>query len=146
MVWAERQKIFARTLDLFNDLYKRYFELELNPETLEFIISNGILMDRTDPGLRHPVLTKRVKLRFDPDENTIYIEEVDGQSELYSVAFQTMDDINLSAVNQLQDDLRRTDYHPLDRNETPGFLKVLIHQLSSDSIFSENGIPENWKK
>ena len=145
-VWAERQKLLARTLELFNDLYKRYFELELNPETLEFIVSNGILMDRTDPSVRHPVLTKRVKLRFDPDENIISIEEVEGQSELYSVVFQTMDGINLSAVNQLQDDLRRNDYHPLDRNETPGFLKVLIHQLSSDSIFSDSGVPEGWKK
>ena len=144
--WAKRQKLFDRTLELFNDLYKRYFELELNPETLEFIVSNGVLMDRSDPSVRHPVLTKRVKLRFDPDTNTICIEEVEGQSELYSVVFQTMNDINLSAVNQLQDDLRRNDYHPLDRNETPGFLKVLIHQLSSDSIFSDNGIPEDWKK
>ena len=76
--WAERQRLFARTLELFNDLYKRYFELELNPETLEFIVSNGVLMDRTDPSVRHPVLTKRVKLRFDPDENTIYIQEVEG--------------------------------------------------------------------
>ena len=145
-VWAERQKLFARTLELFNDLYKRYFELELNPETLEFIVSNGILMDRENPLVRHPVLTKRVKLCFDPDENIIRVEEVEGQSELYSVVFQTMDDINLSAVNQLQDDLRRNDYHPLDRNETPGFLKVLIHQLSSDSMFSTNGVPVGWKK
>ena len=145
-VWADRQRLRAKTLELFNDLYKRYFELERNPETLELIVSNGILLDRTNPAVCHPVLTKRVKMRFDPDENTIYLEEVEGQSELYSVVFQTMDDINLSAINQLQDDLRQNDYHPLDRNETPGFLKVLVHQLSSDSIFSAAGVPENWKK
>ena len=145
-VWAERQFLREQTLELFTDLYKRYFELERDPETLEFIVANGILMDKNDPGVRHPVLTKRVKLRFDADENTIYIEEVDGQSELYSVVFQTMDDINLSAVNRLRDDLQRNDYHPLDRNETPGFLKVLVHQLSSDSHFSGEGIPADWKK
>ena len=145
-VWADRQRLRAKTLDLFNDLYKRYFELERNPETLELIVSNGILMDRNDPAVCHPVLTKRVKMRFDPDENTIYLEEVEGQSELYSVVFQTMDDINLSTINQLQDDLRQNDYHPLDRNEMPGFLKVLVHQLSSDSIYSAAGVSENWKK
>ena len=144
--WAERQKLYAQTRELFAELYKRYFELERDSETLEFIVANGILMDRLNPGLCHPVLTKRVKLRFDPDENTIYIEEVDGQSELYSVIFQTMEDVNLSAVNGLQDDLRRNDYHHLDRNETPGFLKVLVHQLSSDSIYSDTGVPENWSK
>lgn len=145
-VWARRQRLLEQTLELFNDLYKRYFELERNPETLELIVSNGIVMDRTDPDVCHPVLTKRVKLCFDPDENIISIEEMEGQSELYSVALQTMDDINLGAVNQLQQDLRLNDYHPLDRNETPGFLKVLIHQLSSDSIFSDAGVPEDWKK
>ena len=144
--WAQRQKLLAGTMELFTELYKRYFELERDPETLELIVANGVLLDKLNSGIRHPVLTKRVRLRFDPDENTIFVEEVDGQSELYSVVFQTMDDVNLSAVNQLQDDLRRHDYHPLDRNETPGFLKVLVHQLSSDSVFSGCGIPEGWKK
>ncbi len=144
--WAERQRLLAQTMELFTDLYKRYFELERDPETLELIVANGVLLDKQDPDIRHPVLTKRVKLRFDPDENTIYVEEVDGQSELYSVVFQTMDDVNLTAINQLQDELRKHDYHPLDRNETPGFLKVLVHQLSSDSVFSAEGIPGDWKK
>ena len=144
-VWANRQRLLEKTLELFTDLYKRYFELERDPETLELIVGTGILMDRENPGVRHPVLTKRVKLCFDPEENVITIREVEGQSELYSVVFQSLDGINLSAVNQLQDDLRRNDYHPLDRNETPGFLKSLIHQLSSDSHFSA-GFPEGWKK
>ena len=81
-IWAARQRILEQTLALFNDLYKRYFELERNPETLEMIVANGILMDRSDPNVCHPLLTKRVRLRFDPDENVIYIEEVEGQSEL----------------------------------------------------------------
>ena len=145
-LWSTRQRVLEQTLDLFSDLYKRYFELQRDPETLELIVASGILMDSHNRGVRHPVLTKRVKLCFDPEENLITIREVEGQSELYSVVFQTMDGINLSAVNQLQDDLRRNDYHPLDRNETPVFLKSLIHQLSSDSLFREDGIPENWHK
>lgn len=143
--WVARQRLLSQTRALFTELYKRYFELERDPETLEFIAANGILLDRDNPAICHPVLTKRVKLCFDPDENVITIEEVDAQSELYSVVFQTMPGINLSAVNQLQDDLRRNDYHPLDRNETPDFLKVLAHQLSSDSLYSPGGIPKDWQ-
>lgn len=145
-LWAARQQLKQKTLELFSDLYKRYFELERDPETLELIVANGVLMDREDPGIRHPVLTKRVKLCFDPEENVITIREVEGQSELYSVIFQTMEGLNLSAVNQLQDELRRSDFHPLDRNETPVFLKSLIHQLSSDSSFCPGGLPADWKK
>ena len=145
-VWADRQKVFLQTRNLFTDLYRLYFELQRESETMECIVANGILCDRDDRNLRHPVLTKRAKLRYDPDENTIYIEEVDAQSELYSIVFQTMEDINLTAVNQLQDDLQRRDYHPLDRNETPGFLKAMVHQLSSDSLYAAEGEPRNWMK
>ena len=144
--WAERQKVLAQTRNLFAELYRLYFELQRDAETMEFIVANGVLCDRADPGLRHPVLTKRAKLRFEPDENTIYLDEVEAQSELYSILFQTMEDINLSAVNRLQDELQRRDYHPLDRNETPAFLKALVHQLSSDSVWSPAGIPAGWMK
>ncbi|NLV16308.1 MAG: AAA family ATPase [Syntrophomonadaceae bacterium] len=144
VVWVERQKVILRTRNLFADLYRLYFELQRDSETMELVVANGILCDRNNPSLRHPVLTKRVKLNYNPAENIVFIEEVESSSELYAIAFQTMDDINLSAINQLQEDLQKNDYHPLDRNDTPSFLKVLVHQLSSDSRFSEEGVPEKW--
>ncbi|MDY5238004.1 AAA domain-containing protein [Bacteroides helcogenes] len=143
--WVERQKIILQTRNLFADLYRLYFELQRDSETMELVVANGILCDKNNSNIRHPVLTKRVKINYDPAVNTVFVEEIDSQPELYSIAFQTMDDINLQAINQLQADLQNNDYHPLDRNDTPAFLKVLVHQLSSDSRFSENGIPENWK-
>ena len=145
-IWVERQKVILQTRNLFADLYRLYFELLRESETEELIVANGILCDSQNPKIKHPVLTKRVKVNYDPAANTVYIEEIESQAELYTIAFQTMDDINLSAVNQLQADLQNNDYHPLDRNDTPAFLKVLVHQLSSESAFSESGIPENWKR
>ena len=143
--WVEHQKIVLQTRNLFADLYRLYFELQRDAETMELLVANGILCDRNNSNIRHPVLTKRVKINYDPSANTVFVEEIDSQPELYSIAFQTMDDINLQAINQLSADLQNNDYHPLDRNDTPAFLKVLVHQLSSDSRFSENGIPESWK-
>lgn len=143
--WVEHQKIVLQTRNLFADLYRLYFELQRDAETMELVVANGILCDRNNSNIRHPVLTKRVKINYDPSANTVFVEEIDSQPELYSIAFQTMDDINLQAINQLSADLQNNDYHPLDRNDTPAFLKVLVHQLSSDSRFSENGIPESWK-
>lgn len=144
--WVDKQKITLQTRNLFADLYRLYFELQRESETEELIVANGILCDKQNPKIKHPVLTKRVKINYDPVANTVYIEEIESQAELYTIAFQTMDDINLSAVNQLQEDLQNNDYHPLDRNDTPAFLKVLVHQLSSESVFSESGIPEDWKR
>lgn len=85
-----------------------------------------------------------MKIRHDALENIIYIEDTDASTELYSALFQSIEDINLSSLNQLRTDLRDNDYHPLDRNDLPIFLKMLIQQLSSDSQYSNNGIPDDW--
>lgn len=142
--WAERQWIIFHTRNLFADLYRLYFELQRDSETMELVVANGILCDRKNGKIKHPVLTKRVKLNYDPIKNVVSVEEIDSAPELYSVVFQVMDDINLSSVNDLQKDLQTNDYHPLDRNDTPAFLKTLVHNLSSDSAFSEAGLPEKW--
>ena len=138
--WVEKQKVTQATRSLFADLYRQYFELQRESETKELIVANGILCDKINPHIKHPVLTKRVKLNYDPSVNTITIEEIYSSSELYTVLFQMMDDINLSAINTLQAELQKNDYHPLDRNETPDFLKILVHQLSSESEFLKDKV------
>lgn len=145
-VWVERQILTARTRALFTDLYRLYFELKRESETEEMIAANGFLRDRNNAEICHPVLTHRVRIDYDPDANTVFVRDTEIPSDLYSVVFQIMEDINLGEVNVLSEDLKKNDYHPLDRNETPGFLKVLVHQLSSDSAYSESGIPANWER
>ena len=143
--WAAKQKITERTRNLFADLYRFYFELQREAETEEIIVANGILCDAENSEIRHPVLTHRVKIEYDADSNTVSIVDTDTPSELYSVVFQVMEDVNLSGINALTEDLQKNDYHPLDRNDTPTFLKILVHQLSSSSLFSEEPIPYGEK-
>ena len=85
-------------------------------------------------------------MEYDADSNTVSIVDTDMPSELYSVVFQVMEDVNLSGINALTEDLQKNDYHPLDRNDTPAFLKILVHQLSSSSLFSEQPIPFGEKR
>lgn len=144
--WVVRQHRIEEIRKLFTDLYQLYFELQREAETEEMIVANGMLRDAKTPEIMHPVLTHRVKLEYDALENVISIHDTESPSELYSSLFQVMEDINLDAINQLNDDLRANDYHPLDRNNTPDFLKTLVRQLSSDSVFSVEGIPEGWSK
>ncbi|MGN1250376.1 MAG: AAA domain-containing protein [Candidatus Spyradocola sp.] len=144
--WAERQRRIARTRELFNSLYQLYFELKRESETEEMVVANGFLCDRDNPEICHPVLTHRVGIAFDPDANIISIRNTETPSELYTVVFQGMDGVNLGEINALSDDLKANDYHPLDRVETPGFLKALVRQLSADSVFSEDGAPEGWAR
>ena len=144
--WIEKQKITEQTRNLFADLYRFYFELQRESETEEIIVANGTLCDSQQPEIQHPVLTHRVKMEYDADSNTVSIVDTDIPSELYSVVFQVMEDVNLSGINALTEDLQKNDYHPLDRNDTPAFLKILIHQLSSDSYYSEKLLASGEKK
>ena len=144
--WVEKQKELEKTRDFFSDLYKICVDLERESETLELIVADGFMRDRTIPELNHPILTRRVKIHHDAAENTIYIEDTDVETELYTVMFQGMEDINLASINNLRDDLYQNDYHPLDRNDLPVFFKMFIHQLSSESLYSEDGIPDHWQE
>lgn len=142
--WVEEQRKLGKTRKFFTDLYKISVELERDSETLELVVADGFIKDNRMSKINHPVITHRVKMNYDAAENTIYIEDTDAETELYTILFQNMEDINISSVNDMRVDLQKNDYHPLDRNDTPLFLKTLVHQLSSESIYSENGVPEGW--
>lgn len=144
--WAEKQKVYAQTRDLFSELYKIYVEFERNSENIELIVADGFIREKDLPDIDHPVLTRRVQIRHDAVKNIIYIEDSDCASELYTTVFQNMEDVQLSAINHINDDLLENDYHPLDRNDLPVFFKKLINQISSDSVYSEKDIPDNWER
>lgn len=144
--WKDEQKRIARNRTLFDNLYSEYFALKRDGEIEEIIVANGVFCDANDPSVCHPLLTKRVKLDFDATNNIMFIRDTESVPELYTDVLKALDDVNLREINTLQDEMVKKDYHPLDRNETPGFFKVLIRQLSSDSIYSESGIPEGWKR
>ena len=113
---------------------------------MELVVADGFIRDRTISELDHPILTRRVKIRHDAIKNTIYIEDTDVDTELYTVMFQEMQGINLACINHLRDDLYQNAYHPLDRNDLPIFFKTFVHQLSSESFYSENSVIDNGQK
>ena len=145
--WAAKQRIYAKTRKLFTDLHGFYTDLQRDSETMEMIVANGFFRDRQNPLINHPVLTRRVRLRFDAGKNTIHVEDVDVQSELYEDVFQAENalGLNLEILGKCRAELRENDYHPLDRNDAVDFLKGLLHQISSNSFFSPDGPPGDWK-
>lgn len=132
-IWVQKRRINDKTQNLFTELYSLYFELKRESETEEIIVANGIICDTETQQMKHPVLTHRVKIDFDPENNIVAIYDINTTTELYSVIFQYFQELgaNLDAVNQIRIDLAKNDYHPFDRNITPGFLKTLTHQLSA---------------
>ena len=144
--WVERQKKIEEVRDFFVLLYKVYYQLKRDNETLELIAANGMLRSKENKAICHPVLTRRVKIEFDAETNTISVMDTDAPTDLYTVLFQELKNINVGTVNELNGILQEKDIHPMDRNETPDYLNVLVHQLSPKSLFSRDGEPEDWQK
>ncbi|MEG0022251.1 MAG: AAA domain-containing protein [Bacilli bacterium] len=141
--WVVKQREIEKTRDFFTELYMKYIDLQRESETIEVIIANGYIKDKNNSNIFHPILTKRLNMSFNASENTIYILNTNAKSELYTELFQVMEDINLECLSTLNTDLMQYDYHPMDRNDTKEFLKVLSHKISSDSKFVDEGEEED---
>ena len=137
-VWAEKQRAINRIRRFFAQLFELYTDLERDSETLELMAGNGIVKETGNDTINHPILLKRVKLQFDAKTNVISIHDTDSEPELYALLLQEMSEIDHGAVKQLSEDLHENFYHPLDRNDSPDFLKILTHRLCSDSRFIAN--------
>ncbi len=134
-IWAEKQRIINQTRKFFARLFQLYTDLERDSEVLELMVGEGLMRDIRNPNINHPILLKRVKFSFNAKANTISILDTDMETELYTMLLQEMSDINHGVVKQLKEDLNNNFYHPLDRNDTPDFLKILTHRLCSESKF-----------
>ena len=145
-IWVNKQEKIQRCNDLFSTLYAEYFALKRDSETHELIVANGTFCDANDKEIHHPLLTHRVVLDFNAELNTVYIRDTDASPGLYTDILKDERDINLQEISSLVEKLIECDYHPLDRNETPEFLKVLIRQLSSEGLYSNDGVPEDWEQ
>ena len=141
--WVDKQRKIEKTRDFFTELYMKYIDLQRDSETIEIIIANGYIKDNNNPNIFHPILTKRLNMSFDASDNTMYILNTNAKSELYTELFQVMEDINLESLSTLNTDLTKNDYHPMDRNDTKEFLKVLVHKISSDSKFVDEDEEED---
>lgn len=136
--WATEQKKIQYTRDLFMELYQCYIDLERESETLEMVVCCGLLRDKNDASILHPILAKRVNIFYNAKEDTIRVMDTEVQSELYSGVLQSLQNAQVDCIKELSQELSENDYHPLDRNDTPEFLKVLIRRLSVQSSSRRN--------
>ena len=134
-LWAEKQQQIHLVRRFFVELYQLYVDLERDAETIELMAGNGLLMDGKKKLVNHPILLKKVKMKFEPDKNVLSICDTNAEPELYTTLLSGIDGINHSVVQKLKEDLYAGDYHPLDRHDAYDFLKIAIHSLCPESLF-----------
>lgn len=134
-IWAPKQQQIDIVRRFFVDLYQLYIDLDRDAETIELMVGNGLLMDEQKNIVNHPILLKKVKMKFDAEHNILSICDTNAESELYTTLLSSIDDINHTIVQKLKEDLYAGDYHPLDRHDAYDFLKSAIHSLCPESLF-----------
>lgn len=152
--WVKQQLLIDETRTLFSKLYEIYSMLEKDAQTMELVVSNGFLKKR-GKGERVTLLTKRVKIVFHREENSICIEDTDADVLFDEMALRQMGTLCQQQIEEMADEAKKNEYHPLDRNDTMAFFQRLAHCISENSdsrgeekacLFGAMGEPKRWEK
>lgn len=130
--WAKSQANSAKANKLFDRLYSIAVNLERDGETMELIVADGFLRDYNNSAVDHPILTRRVKIHHEAENNTIYIEDVDVDTNVYAELFNSdnISNVNQNAVKHLADALDKDSYHPLGRGTLDSLFQTFINELA----------------
>ena len=136
--WVEREKHTERLRDTFNDLFDMYNLFRQTPDTLEVVIGNGLLTDKQNKDINHPLFLKRATLSLDSVSNTLTLSDTDEPALVYLPMFSVMKDVNSDVVRPLEKKAEDNNIHPWDHHEGADLLKSAAHQLHASSRYLDD--------
>ena len=99
--WAKAERPARAAMKIFETLYALYGRIDREAERVELILGDGILSwRRPEGGIYHPILLQRLQLEFDASIPEFTLSEADHPVELYSVLFQSMNDVDGRAIGR----------------------------------------------
>lgn len=135
-VWVTPEQAARKAMWIFEALYDVYSTLEKDSEQLELLAADGRLswqaMSALDGQVTvdHPVLLKRVELRFNANVPEFTIHETDREPEIYGSLFVDLHDVEPAALRNRKIELEAASYHPLGWDDTEAFLRAFIQTVS----------------
>jgi hypothetical protein len=134
--WAAPEIIARGAMRYFENFYTLYSKIEKEGEKLELLVADGFLSWNVESGvdgivsIQHPIILKRVELRFNPNIPEFTVHETDREVELYSNLFLDLKDIESVAIRNRKEELEKSGYHPLGWEDTSAFLKAFALTVS----------------
>ena len=142
--WRTPEITARGAMKFFEDFYSLYAKLEKEAEQLELLIADGILSWAANSGhdgavsINHPLLLKRVELRFNPNVPEFTIHETEREVELYTSLFLDLKNVESAAIRNRKIELETAAYHPLGWDDTSAYLRSVAITLSpTDGEFLE---------
>lgn len=134
--WTEPEIIARGAMRYFESFYTLYSKIEKEGEKLELVVADGMLSWNAESGIdgvvaiQHPIIFKRVELRFNPNIPEFTIHETDREVELYSNLFLDLKDVESISIRNRKEELENSSYHPLGWEDTSAFLKAFALTVS----------------
>ena len=157
--WAVTELAARKALGFFELFYEIHSAIERDGELLELVAADGRLNWRAVSSIEgsvpidHPVMLKRVELRFDASAAEFSIHETDRPTELYSALFVDLQNTAAASLRNRTAELENAGLHPWGAEETETYLKTLVQTLSPTSgrLFKErvtdepSDAPRMWR-
>ena len=157
--WVVTELAARKALGFFELFYEIHSAIERDGELLELVAADGRLNWRAVSSIEgsvpidHPVMLKRVELRFDASAAEFSIHETDRPTELYSALFVDLQNTAAASLRNRTAELENANLHPWGADETESYLKTLVQTLSPTSgrLFKEriadepSDAPRMWR-
>lgn len=142
--WADMELRDRPVRRLYGDLFTTYLAATSHPEELELVTGLGCLA-WASPGhlpVRRHLLTTPVAIRFDDDTGRLTVIR-DESSDALNVELDMLDPslTNSPHINQVRDDARAVDAHPLHREEIGTLVRRLVHSIEAGSEYRDQDEP-----
>lgn len=134
--WAVPERAARTAMWFFEAFYDIHSTLEKDGEQLELLAADGRLSWQAISALDgrvsidHPILLKRVELRFDPNIPEFTVHETDREPEIYGALFVDLHDVEPAAIRSRKNELDTSGYHPFGWGDTEAFLRAFIQTVS----------------
>jgi very-short-patch-repair endonuclease/superfamily I DNA/RNA helicase len=134
--WSEPEVVARGAMTFFENFYTLYSKIEKEGEKLELLVADGFLSWSAESGIdgpviiQHPIIFKRVELRFDPNIPEFTVHETDREVELYSNLFLDLKGVESASIRNRKEELEQSGYHPLGWEDTSAFLKAFVITIS----------------
>lgn len=134
--WVDPEKISREVMKYYESFYTLYSKIEKEGEKLELLIADGVLSWSTESGIdgtvtiQHPIIFKRVELRFNPNIPEFTVHDTDRETELYSNLFIDLKKVESTSIRRRKDELESSSYHPLGWEDIEAFLKAFVITIS----------------
>jgi very-short-patch-repair endonuclease/DNA polymerase III delta prime subunit len=141
--WAIGERPARASMRVFEKIYELYSRLQKESEKFEMVLGDGVLKWRNDlVSVNHPILLQRLQLEFNPDVPEFIFRETNHEVELYSALFRSMENIDGTLIAKCREELLKQSFHPLGTEDTSGYFRRVVVQLSSRGKFIDDGVPE----